>query len=130
LNSPHKRRRRRPVHALLHKKHRRVKSQSHAIAEQLQQAIKSGDRASSAAEVAKLRKTLQGLREEVMRDGAGKHTKQVAAALHDMDHSLALLSKANGSTDPNAALNELAKSKHALDAAHHKAKAAGHDWSL
>jgi hypothetical protein len=124
------RKRRRPVHALLRKKHRRVKSESHTVAQQLQQAIKSGDRAGSAAEVAKLRKTLQDLRKEVLRDGAGKHTKQVSAALQDMDHSLALLSKANGASDPNSALTELAKSKQALDAARRNAKAAGHDWSL
>jgi hypothetical protein len=126
----HRHKRRRPVHALLRKKHGRVKNESHAIAQQLQQALKSGDTAGSATEVAKLRKTLQGLRAEVLHEGAGKHTKQVAGALQDMDHSLALLAKANGSTDPNAALSALAKSKQALDAAQHKAKAAGHDWSL
>jgi hypothetical protein len=122
--------RRRPVHALLRKKHSKVKKQSHTIAEHLQQAIKSGDKASSAAQVAHLRKTLQDLREEVLHDGAGKHTKQVAGALQDMDHSLALLAKANTSTDPNATLTDLAKSKRALDAARHQAKEAGHDWSL
>jgi hypothetical protein len=126
----HRHKRRRPVHALLHGKHRRVKNESHAIARQLQHAITSGDKAGSAAEVAKLRKTLQGLRKQVLQDGAGKHTKQVALALQDMDHSLALLSKANGASDPNTALTELAKSKQALDAAQRNAKAAGHDWSL
>jgi hypothetical protein len=115
---------------LLHGKHRRVKAQSRTVAHELQAALKSGDRAGSVAEVAKLRTTLQDLRQEVLHHGAGRHTKQVAGALQDLDHSLALLSKANGSSNPNTALGQLAESKRLLDAAHHKAKAAGHDWSL
>lgn len=111
-------------------KRRRVERESKAIADQLKQALLSPGTGDPTRQVAKLRKTLQGLRRQVLRHGAGSHTQLVAEALHDLDQSLANLSKSIQITDPNTKLKLVGESKHALDKAERKATAAGHDWPL
>jgi hypothetical protein len=111
-------------------KRRRVKRQSKAVAQHLRQSLLSPGTGDPVKQVAQLRKTLQSVRRQVLRDGAGSHTRLVAEALRDLDHSLAKLSMSIHTVDPNTKLMLVGESKHALDRAQRKAKAAGHDWPL
>lgn len=80
--------------------------------------------------VRNLRSTLRQLRAQVRRDSTGSRSKLVAAALNDLDRSLAKFEQATRTADPGLAAEILADGKRALDQARDKAKAAGHDWQL
>ncbi|MEZ5124072.1 MAG: hypothetical protein R2736_21325 [Solirubrobacterales bacterium] len=127
------RHRRPPLHPRLRAKRRKVQSQTKALVKRVKRDLASPSTANdhkAAGSVTQLRKTLHDVRHDVLRGGAGDHTRLVAGALGDLDHSLTKLSSSLRTADPNARLQMLAEAKHALDMAQAKARKAGHDWPL
>jgi superoxide dismutase len=123
-------RKRRPVRGLLNAKRSRVRRQSKAMTTQLQHVLASPRGGNATAQINQLRATLHELRHEVLTEGAGKHTQDVAEALQRLDKSLELLAKATTTNDPNQALATLRSGWAALTVADAHAKLAGHDWPL
>jgi hypothetical protein len=112
---------------------RKVKTQTNAVVHTLRHELTSSGRSSPTAathSVTQLRTTLQAVRQDVERFGAGRHTSLVKSALGDLDHSLQTMAHSFTVTDPNAKLQLLARVKQSLDQAEQKAKRAGHDWPL
>jgi hypothetical protein len=121
-------------HPRAHGTRRKVEAQAMAIVKRVKRGLSSpparDEDHRTAGSVTQLRRTLHGVRQDVLHDGAGHNTKLVASALGDLDHSLADLSSSFATADPNARLRLLADAKHALDKAQAKARKAGHDWPL
>jgi len=117
----------------LRAKRRKVQAQTKVLVKRVKRDLSSPPAANdhkTAGSVTQLRRTLHDFRRAVLHNGAGDHTKLVAGALGDLDHSLMKLSSSLGTADPNARLRMLAEAKHALDTAQAKARKAGHDWPL
>ena len=122
-----------PLHPRRRAKRRKVQAQTKALVKRVKRSLSSPSTTNdhkTAGSLTQLRRTLHDVRHDVLHDGAGGHTKLVASALGDLDHSLMKLSSSLGTADPNARLSMLAEAKHALDTAQAKARKAGHDWPL
>lgn len=124
------RKRKRPVRNLLNAKRTRVRQESKALTAKLEHALASPQGGNATTQINQLRDTLRDLRHDVVTQGAGKHTADVAEALQRLDTSMALLAKATQTHDPNQALATLRGSWSALTKAQAHAELAGHDWTL
>jgi hypothetical protein len=116
------------------RRRKKVDAQTRTLVKQLQHGAsgsedsKSSDHAVSS--MTHLRQTLHGARQEILRDSSGTHTKLVAGALGDIDHTLATLAQSYRVDDPDARLRLLAAASQSLARAEAKARKAGHDWPL
>jgi hypothetical protein len=124
------RKRKRPVRNLLNAKRSRVRKESKALSTKLEHVLASPQGGNATTQINQLRGTLRDLRHDVLTQGAGKHTADVAEALQRLDTSMALLAKATQTQDSNQALATLQSSWVALTKAQAHAELAGHDWSL
>lgn len=109
---------------------KKAHAQTRTLVKQIQHGATGSGGRQEARSIKQLRQTLHGVRREVLHEGAGRHTKLVASALSDLDHTLAKLTHSHGEHDLDARLRLLADAKRALDRAEAKARKAGHDWPL
>jgi len=110
----------------------KARAQSHAVTLQLKSALEttSAGPHDISATAKPLLATIKSVRSQVRREGAGKHTKLVAAGLGELETGLLKLIAANKMTDPNKTLELAAEGMKALSDASAKAHKAGHDWPL
>lgn len=116
--------------AAAHKAGKQTNAIVHKLKHDLTTAPGAKDRKAVTHSVTDLRRTIHSVRQDVHHHGAGRHTKLVSSALGDLDHSLATMAQGFAATDPQTKLKLLARAKHALDQAEHKARKAGDDWPL
>jgi hypothetical protein len=113
---------------------RKVDVQTRTLVKQLQHGTSGSDDATTShhavSSMTQLRRTLHGARQDILKDGSGPHTKLVAGALGDIDHTLATLAQSYRADDPNERLRLLAAASQSLARAEAKARKAGHDWPL
>jgi len=113
------------------RRRKQVGAQTRTLVKQLQHGTSAAEGSHhTVRSMTQLRHTLHGARQEVLRDGAGPHTKLVASALGDIDHTLATLAQSYRVDDPDARLRLLAAASQSLARAEAKARKAGHDWPL
>lgn len=116
------------------RRRKHVDAQARALVKQLQHGTSGSDDATGGrhalSSMTQLRQTLHGARQEILSNSAGPHTKLVAGALGDIDHTLATLAQSYRVDDPDARLRLLAAASQSLARAEAKARKAGHDWPL